>query len=131
MRLFVCHFFPSCFFFFRVYSYYIPFLFPCPLFSITPNDSDGDGLDNYYEEIYGTNPELPDTDGDGLTDYQELTETGTNPLVVDSNNDGIADGRDDYDNDSIDTITEYALGINPFCIDSDYDELTDYEELYI
>lgn len=95
------------------------------------NDSDGDGLDNYCEEIYGTNPELPDTDGDDLTDYQELAETGTNPLIVDSNNDGITDGHDDYDRDSIDTITEYSLGTNPFCIDSDYDELTDYEELYI
>ena len=88
------------------------------------NDSDSDGLDNYCEEIYGTNPELPDTDGDGLTDYQELAETGTNPLIVDSNNDGITDGHDDYDRDSIDTITEYSLGTNPFCIDSDYDELT-------
>lgn len=94
------------------------------------NDSDGDGLDNYCEEIYGTDPELPDTDGDGLTDYQELAETGTNPLIVDSNNDGITDGHDDYDNDSIDTITEYSLGTNPFCIDSDCDGLTDYEELY-
>lgn len=98
--------------------------------SIDESDPDEDGLSNYLEEMYGTDPSLKDTDGDGLTDYQELVDTGTNPLVVDTDNDGILDGRDDFDRDGIDTITEYELGTDPLCIDTDSDDLTDYEELY-
>jgi len=98
--------------------------------NIDESDPDGDGLSNYLEEMYGTDPELKDTDGDGLTDYQELVDTGTNPLVIDTDNDGILDGRDDFDRDGIDTITEYEFGTNPLCIDTDFDELTDSEELY-
>lgn len=98
--------------------------------AIDNDDTDGDGLSNYLESIYGTDPLLPDTDGDGLTDYQELVDTGTDPLVVDSDNDGILDGRDDCDKDGIDTITEYQFRTDPFCIDTDGDGLNDYEELY-
>lgn len=98
--------------------------------AIDESDPDKDGLSNYLEEIYSTNPMLKDTDGDGLTDYQELVDTGTNPFVIDTDNDGILDGRDDFDRDGIDTITEYEFGTNPLCIDTDFDELTDSEELY-
>lgn len=99
--------------------------------AIDNDDTDGDGLSNYLESIYGTDPLLPDTDGDELTDYQEIAEYGTNPLIVDTDNDGILDGRDDFDEDGIDSITEYALGTDPFCIDTDGDGLNDYDELYV
>ena len=43
-------------------------------------DLDGDGLTNYQEYLYGTDPRNPDTDGDGLTDGYEVAH-GLNPLV--------------------------------------------------
>ena len=41
-------------------------------------DSDGDGLSDDLESIYGTNPYSPDTDGDGSDDRFEIEED-TNP----------------------------------------------------
>ena len=32
------------------------------------NDNDGDGLQNWEETMYGTDPDNADTDGDGLSD---------------------------------------------------------------
>ena len=43
-------------------------------------DSDNDGLRDWEEELYGTNPLNPDTDGDGYSDGQEVN-SGRNPLV--------------------------------------------------
>lgn len=34
-------------------------------------DTDGDGLTDKQEEVFGSNPLLPDTDFDGYTDYEE------------------------------------------------------------
>ena len=42
-------------------------------------DSDGDGLSDQDEDVFGTNPLLPDTDGDGYQDADEITQ-GYNPL---------------------------------------------------
>ena len=42
-------------------------------------DSDGDGLPDVVEFVYGTNESIADTDGDGIRDGAELDE-GTNPL---------------------------------------------------
>ncbi len=55
-------------------------------------DSDGDGLTDYQEKLYGTDPFNPDTDGDGLSDYEEVKIYQTDPLNPDTNNDGINDG---------------------------------------
>ena len=43
-------------------------------------DSDNDGLRDWEEELYRTNPFNPDTDGDGYSDGQEV-DLGRNPLV--------------------------------------------------
>lgn len=43
-------------------------------------DSDGDGLTNYQEYLYRTNPRLVDTDGDGVSDKAEVDQ-GTNPVL--------------------------------------------------
>ncbi len=37
-------------------------------------DSDNDGLANWQETLYGTDPQNPDTDNDGTTDGQEVAE---------------------------------------------------------
>lgn len=55
-------------------------------------DSDGDGLTDHQESLYGTDPFNPDTDGDGLSDYEEVKIYQTDPLNSDTNNDGISDG---------------------------------------
>ena len=44
-----------------------------------PTDSDHDGLSDYWENVFGTNPNNPDTDGDGYKDGQEV-DWGYNPL---------------------------------------------------
>lgn len=43
-------------------------------------DTDADGLSDYIENIYGTDPNNPDTDGDGYKDGEEV-ESGFDPLV--------------------------------------------------
>ena len=54
-------------------------------------DSDGDGLSDWQEVVYGTNPYNPDSDGDGLSDALEM-EHGTDPFDPDSDGDGLSDG---------------------------------------
>lgn len=43
-------------------------------------DSDGDGLREWEEAVYKTDPNKPDTDGDGLSDGDEIKQN-RNPLV--------------------------------------------------
>jgi len=54
-------------------------------------DTDGDGLSNYEECMYDTDPNMFDMDGDGLSDGQEVTYLGTGPGRVDSDGDMIGD----------------------------------------
>ena len=42
-------------------------------------DTDNDGLDDYSESLFGTDPNNPDTDGDGYLDGEEVN-NGYNPL---------------------------------------------------
>ena len=44
-------------------------------------DTDGDGLVDYWESVWGTNPNSTDTDGDGMNDYVEVVQ-GRNPNDV-------------------------------------------------
>ncbi|MBN1799578.1 MAG: sulfite exporter TauE/SafE family protein [Spirochaetales bacterium] len=41
-------------------------------FNDDQKDTDGDGLNDYFEELYGLNPGAPDTDFDGYTDSEEF-----------------------------------------------------------
>ena len=60
-------------------------------------DTDGDGLPNWWEIKWGTNPNVPDAgedpDGDGSTNQQEY-ERGTDPFDPDTDDDGEQDGTD-------------------------------------
>ena len=92
-------------------------------------DSDNDGLPDYAEKIYGTDPENADTDGDGLSDYDEIYKTGTNPLKYDTDEDGVNDADSDNDKDGLTNSEELALGTDPNSADTDGDGLSDYDEI--
>jgi len=47
--------------------------------SIKTQDSDSDGVNNYLEMVYGTDPWSVDSDGDSVSDYTEIM-GGSNPL---------------------------------------------------
>jgi len=47
---------------------------------LSQKDSDNDGLADWEEALYGTNPNNPDTDGDGTSDGKEV-ELERNPLI--------------------------------------------------
>jgi len=46
------------------------------------SDFDSDGLPNFCEDLYRTNPEISDTDGDGRTDGEEI-KSEKDPLSYD------------------------------------------------
>lgn len=94
-------------------------------------DSDGDGLSDYYEEIYGLNRYDVDTDADGLTDFQEIYIVRSNPLAYDSLVKGVSDFEVDNDNDGLKNGIEIELGTNPNIADSDGDGLSDGDEINI
>jgi len=82
-----------------------------------PLDTDGDGLTDDDEDVYGTDPTVADTDGDGLYDGTEVdVAAGTgcpNPLEVDSDGDTLTDGA------------EADLGTDPCNTDTDGDLVPD------
>ena len=100
-------------------------------YTIEYKDSDGDGIPNGIEEIYGTNVFNKDSDGDGLSDYDEVMIVGTHPLKKDTNGNGINDYDDDVDKDGLSNGYEVSIGTNPAYKDTDMDGLTDYDEVNI
>ena len=92
-------------------------------------DTDGDGLPDSYETIIGTNPNCADTDGDGLTDGYEVLYSSTDPCDKYTMKNGVADGDLDPDTDGLTILQEQAYGTDPLYADTDYDGLTDGEEV--
>lgn len=91
--------------------------------TITDKDRDSDGISDYNEKVFGTNPKKKDSDGDGISDYDELFVTFTDPAKkdadsVDSDMDGITD---------IDETTKYNT--DPNKADSDDDGIFDSDEI--
>ncbi|PIR05343.1 hypothetical protein COV56_03285 [Candidatus Kuenenbacteria bacterium CG11_big_fil_rev_8_21_14_0_20_37_9] len=60
----------------------------------TVKDSDGDGLSDEDEIVYGTSLDSADTDGDGLFDREEIQIYKTDPIRVDTDNDGVGDKQE-------------------------------------
>lgn len=58
------------------------------------DDTDGDGLTNGQEALYGTDPSKKDSDSDGLGDKDEIFLYDTDPLKADTDNDGYSDGAE-------------------------------------
>ncbi len=81
-------------------------------------DTDGDGLTDVEEAVYGTDPNNADTDGDGLSDGTEVNDTHTDPLNADTDGDGLTDGEE---------VNTY--GTDPNSADSDGDGLSDGDEV--
>ncbi len=90
-------------------------------------DSDGDGLPDTWEILYGLDPAddgsvnpvngaTGSPDSDGLTNAQEFT-LGTKPNDSDTDDDGLNDGN------------EVTRGTNPLVADTDGDGLTDGDEV--
>ncbi|MHA1500841.1 MAG: hypothetical protein ACTSSB_03250, partial [Candidatus Heimdallarchaeota archaeon] len=89
----------------------------------TRRDTDSDGLeDNIEIFVYGTDPTREDTEGDHMPDLYEIM-NGLNPLDNDAN--------DDEDNDDLTNLGEYQTGTDPNNPDSDFDDLTDGDEVKI
>lgn len=91
------------------------------------NDSDNDGLPDFWEELYapGDLDELSpggDADGDGLNDESEFA-AGTNPIVNDTDEDGLTDGIE-----ADPTEIGYS-GTDPLVADTDGDGRGDAAEI--
>ncbi|MCO6436694.1 MAG: hypothetical protein J5J06_06355 [Phycisphaerae bacterium] len=80
-------------------------------------DSDGDGVLDLDERVYGCNPRNADTDGDLLSDYDELNLWYSDPWNQDTDGDSFIDG--------LDVIFETS----PILADTDGDQMDDAEEL--
>ena len=70
------------------------------------DDTDGDGMSNDWEALYGLNPFAPndadgDLDHDGSTNRDEF-DRQTDPTDADSDDDGVSDGQDPYPLDPLD-----------------------------
>jgi len=108
-------------------------------------DADGDGLSDYEEWVYGSDPLKPDMSGDGMTDYEKII-LGLDPARMDTYGDGLPDwwvvqqGLDhtlsqaarDADGDGLTNAEEFQLGFDPNdgIADNDGDGLPDWEEIH-
>lgn len=94
-------------------------------------DGDDDGLIDYIEYYYGSDPSLDDTDGDGLSDYYEVYYLGYDSKSDDTDNNGVLDINEDADGDGLSNIEEQNNGTNPAYYDTDHDFVSDYDEINI
>lgn len=92
-------------------------------------DFDDDGLTNYREGVFGTDPFAADTDGDGLRDIYEAQYPRLNASAADTNGDGTPDPEWDPDEDTLTVREEQSAGTHPFINDTDSDNLTDGREV--
>jgi parallel beta-helix repeat protein len=84
--------------------------------NVSNPDSDYDGLSDYLEWIYSTEPWNNDTDTDNMPDGWEVS-NGLNPNSIDSSG--------DLDNDGLENLEEFNNKADPNDSDTDDDGLTD------
>ena len=90
------------------------------------DDSNGDGLPDWFQALYGAAAATADTDidGDGITAWNEYL-GHTNPTKIDTDGNGEADGLDDSDSDGRTLADEQALGSYANLHDTDDDGVPD------
>ncbi|MDD5934663.1 MAG: cellulose binding domain-containing protein [Clostridiales bacterium] len=93
-------------------------------------DTDGDGLEDYIEQMIGTDRRKKDTDGDQLSDFEEFILALTDPLLKDTDGDAVLDSEEDADEDGLTNLEEKTLGTVLNKPDSDVDGLKDGEEVH-
>ncbi len=91
-----------------------------PFYDDADFDPDQDGLTNIDEFHYGTNPNLADTDGDQIPDKWEI-ENGISPTVADEDK--------DPDGDGLTNLQEYNFQTDPQSWDTDDDGMSDKWEV--
>ncbi len=92
-------------------------------------DNDGDGITNIDEtNVYGTDPNNPDTDNDGINDGDEVT-NGSDPLNPCDPDDSAAICQIDTDGDGLTDVYEGIIGTNPNNPDTDGDGISDGDEV--
>jgi hypothetical protein len=104
---------------------------PTPVPTIAPTvsaaaDTDGDGLLDADEAVYGTDPTIADSDADGVLDGAEVV-AGTDPLVADA----APVAEIDTDGDGILDADESVFGTDPNIADTDGDGWLDGDEVVI
>ena len=107
------------------------------------NDTDGDGLldgaelrvsvvpDIIYPYVsynlsypFGSKPDVYDTDGDGINDYLEVQNVSEMPYITLAND-------SDTDDDGLTDYEEWAEhGTDPTYFDTDFDNISDYDEIH-
>jgi len=99
-------------------------------------DSDGDGLTDGQELLYGGDPFFTDTDLDGVSDADEVL-ADMDPADWDSDGDGISDSEDEsvFEYDELTVTPEEIAAYGDYTVqelgvmDTDLDGISDYEEL--
>lgn len=86
-------------------------------------DTDGDGVIDVVEIVYGLDRYCVDSDGDGVSDYIEFYVTHTDCLV--------ADGDIDSDNDGVTNVEEVFYGTDLADVDTDRDGVSDGQEINV
>ncbi len=84
-------------------------------------DTDGDGINDYREKLFATDPDNADTDGDGIPDGQEVFFLRTDATIQDTDSDGLTDVCEI----GLPYATSNTWFSNPLDADSDHDGLCD------
>ena len=98
------------------------------IYSCYEIDTDGDGLFNYLEVKFVTDPESADTDSDGIDDMEEIL-NGMNPSGIGNGLNGDSGSDYDADGDGVSNTDEYNRGTDPLNGDSDFGGVSDGDEI--